>query len=117
MSDRRNDEQWIRLKKANDWGSDYIAMNPYTKTGGASSRQALKIRDGEELEVLMPDGTVMSAKIAIHEHQGTVGDMGHTYDTTSRVPFALASFHGLDVAIDLTKVDVRREWAEAHSPR
>lgn len=109
-------KEWVWLEEGDDWGVKYVAMVAHNENGTASRDRAIKIKVKEKCDVRWPDGTVGSVKLLLRRELTTVHDMGHEYRVESFMPGFKYEVNGLEIWIDLSKVQVRREWAEDRSP-
>jgi hypothetical protein len=104
---------WVRLKPGNDWGNVYFALEPLTEHGMAQFSRGIKVKDGDVARVRWDDGSTGHADIVLVRNTQMVGDMGHNYEVTSRIPHVKASVHGHEVLIPIDEVDVSEAWARS----
>ena len=99
--------EWVRLKRGNDWGVSYLAVEP-KRDGFADSTRKVEFAAGTPLHVRWPDGTESTEPAAERVVHGTVGDMGHTYDTTSHNQGIEVNRNGVMLFVSLADVDIDR---------
>lgn len=103
---------WIKLKRGNDWGVDYFAIEPL-RNGGASSSRGIKLEHGDEVPVRFADGTERLAEIRIRIERGTVSDHGHSYGVSSAIPEVAVHHHGHEMRMRIDEVEVDEAWARS----
>jgi hypothetical protein len=101
---------WVKLKRGNDWGVDYFAIEPLNH-GSADQRRGVRVVDGEPVTVRMADGTEVVGVITLREEHGTVSDMGHRYSVSSEIPEVAFTFHGQPLRVRIDEVEVEEAWA------
>jgi hypothetical protein len=108
------DTTWLRPLTVNDWGAERTYLVPPDKTdadfksnhgtwGFDSLRGHPEIKSGT-YRVRWPDGTEEVAVVQVRRVRGSVGDMGHTYETTSRVPYVIRAYHGAQLKARLDEL-------------
>lgn len=107
--------EWVRLKGGNDWGNVYFALQPLTDRGMAEFARGIRVKDGERTLVRWDNGDMGETSIEVVRQDYTMGDMGHSYEVTSRVPHVVGSFNGHKVLVRIDQVDVPLDWVIAHS--
>lgn len=117
MSTKTNEERFTKIVVVDDWASVGYYLKAAKSASGTWSHSSLdqthRLKDGDKLEVLCPDGTVVKARAAVTEHPTSYHDHGHTYETRTEhlalVPLKPLKLFGLDVNLtDLKKIRVRR---------
>lgn len=80
----------------NDWASEsyYIGTivhdQPFGTVSARNQDESRRIKNGDRLEMVWPNGHVEAVTAVITERRTSYGDMGHTYDTTTEdLVFAL----------------------------
>lgn len=106
-----------KIVRVDDWGyvRYYLGARPDSPFGTWSHRnidQSLLLKDGDELEILFPDKTRLTATAKVTVYTNRVSDHGHEYDVPSErlelvFPKRL-TIHGLLVGIDPTKIWAKR---------
>lgn len=109
--------EYLRLKKGNDWGNEYLAIEPKDEWGMAKAERGIKFRDGESVRVRWPDGHEEAVNVRLHWETVTVGDHGHDYQVTYSYPVVQAWLHGREVFVPLADLEVEAEWARARCPK
>lgn len=113
----KSDDKFTRIVEVDDWASAGYYLKAKLSASGTWSHRSLdqthRLKNGDKLEVLLPDGTVVKATARVTVGQTSYSDMGHIYETTTEhlvlVPSKKLQLHGLDVNFtDLKKVRVRR---------
>lgn len=111
-------KEWIRLEEGDDWGTKYVAIKALSGSfQTANAKRGLNIKAKEKCSIRWPDGTIEEVVLLLRCEVNEVSDMGYDYKVECFVPGFKYSVNGLQVWVELTKVEVRREWAEAHSPQ
>lgn len=114
MADRK---QWVRLKRGDDWGALYYALEPLNNRGFAEFARGIKVRAGEGVTVRWPDGTAEKTAIALEPYSTEVHDMGHSYHVSGHRIGVNLSARGVARFVDIAEVDVEKAWVEAHTPK
>ena len=105
---------WVRLKRANDWGQDYYAIEPLDH-GSADSKRGVMPPKGTLVRVKMPDDTERLAVCAYVQRHARIPDMGRSYDATFNVLRFLLDVSGVDVQLKPDQVDVPADWVAAYT--
>ena len=103
---------WIKLRRGNDWGFDYFAIEPLSN-GGASKSRGIKVEEGDDVRVRMADGEIVSGVITLSTEWGSVTDSGHTYPVKSEIPHVAFTWHGQLLRIRIDEVEVDEAWARS----
>ena len=77
---------WVKLKIGNDWGVDYLAVNPL-RNGAADQELRYKLKEGESIRVRLKGSIIREGVVKIRTKYGSVSDHGHAYAVTSMIPF------------------------------
>jgi hypothetical protein len=107
---------WIRLRRGNDWGVDYFAINPLTPSG-ASRSQGINLREGEAVPVRLADGTETTGTVTLEQRVSSVSDHGHSSSARSELPHVNFSFHGQMLRARIDELEVDEAWARQHGAR
>ena len=114
-----NRGDWFRLKRGNDWGSNYFARAPLSAQGYAACSRAYRLAAGDTVRVRLLDGSEREGLVALTKVRETVGDMGHDYDVHSEVPrvaFAdgtYAELQGIELQYDPERDPTAAELSES----
>lgn len=104
--------RWIKLKRGNDWGVDYFAIEPLSN-GGASASRGIKLEEGEPVRVRLADGSERDGVIALRTEIHTVSDHGHSYPVTSKIPVVRFDLFGQTFGLPIDEVEVDEAWARS----
>ena len=93
-----------KLQHVNDWGVDgwflWLTSHPGDMSG---QDQSVRLRDGTKVEVKWPEGTVSKEVIVAKKEIVTVGDMGHTYKTTTERLYVSQRVNGVEWFVDISR--------------
>ncbi len=107
---------YVRLRRGNSWGADYFAIEPL-ENGLAKAERGIICTDGEIAPVRWSDGAEGTAAIRVVSESFTVGDMGHNYKGTIKIPHVVAMIHGTEALLRIDAVELDRAWAIAHGAK
>lgn len=98
------DTEWHKPVMMDDWGHKTVhAGNPNPRGGGWSSRNSPIPAIGKgKIRVRWPDGTEEEVAVHTKTEHGTVSDMGHSYATSSELPYITVQHHGAAISVLLT---------------
>jgi hypothetical protein len=96
---------WVQLRRGNDWGRNYLAVEPHNAHGMASADRGLAFSG--EVRVLFPDETTMQLPVVNVPMFEVVNDMGHESRVTSEIAHAKVVLHGIDVLVPLDQEGLR----------
>jgi hypothetical protein len=100
--------KFIQLKRGNDWGKEYLAINPLKKSSGSADFSlGCRFKEGEKVAVKFPDGTEDKYPVVFKEFYDTVHDHGHQYEVTSQLPGIEIVSMGIKQWICLDEVEVK----------
>lgn len=95
---------FYKLQHVNDWGVDgwflWLTSHPGDMNG---QDQSARLRHGSKVEVKWPDGTTSKETIVAFHVRVTVGDMGHSYQTTTENLFVTHFVRGVPWSAELSK--------------
>lgn len=91
----------MTLRRANDWGVEYLSPDPLDERGQANLHRSVRIAEGALVDVLWPDGTITFEIVSLRKTVTRVSDMRHDYEVTSHIPGITAVVHGAAVWIPL----------------
>lgn len=100
---------WIQLKQHNDWGVVYFSRpgKGLSVHGMASARKyGLPFQNGDELDILWPDGSQTKELVALKTYHEKVGDHGNSYPVSYELPGILVEFRGIAYWRSLVEVKV-----------
>jgi hypothetical protein len=78
-----NDQRWVRLERANDWGSVYYRLPGWD---GSANKQTQAVQFKPVIWVRWANGEVTDARIVETHHTENVSDHGNAYQVTTAVP-------------------------------
>lgn len=101
---------WMRLRRGNDWGKEYLAPEPLGAGGYADARRAVVFAEGEAIHVRWPNGDETTERVSIRTTTQTVSDHGVTSSPTSEVPGIYVETWGTITWVPLdANLEVRRQ--------
>lgn len=103
---------WVKLKRGNDWGVDYFAIEPLSN-GHADQRRGIQVDEGDPVRVRTSDGAELDGLIALRTEHGSVSDHGHWCATSSEIPEVAFIFHGQTLRIRIDELEVDEAWARS----
>jgi hypothetical protein len=104
--EEESDMKFVRLKRGNDWGADYLAVEPLTEHGMADARRRIPLESGQIVVVKFPDGTSGQYPVVMCGYSTSVSDMGNNYPVHYDLPGIQIESHGLKTWICLDEVDI-----------
>lgn len=116
-----SEETWVRLKRGDDWGSVYYALEPLGPMGTANSRRGIKLRAGDRVRVRWPNGCVTEERIDFRPETRSVSDHGNSYNvSTNKIGVVVEATNDrsgrvVSEFIELTEVDIPAAWVEERS--
>lgn len=110
-------QEWVRLKGANNWGSTYFALNPLSEMGIARPDRALRLVEGEKVQVRLADGSVHEGHIHMRNEEREINDMGNSYKMTDDSPCVQIPLHGHMLEVEFDEIDVPKAWVTERTPK
>lgn len=103
---------WVKLRKGNDWGHVYYALEPHVR-GMANRDRGMNVAQAAVLPawVRWPDGTITENELRAVSQTDQVPDHGHTYEATSQRLYVVSGHRGIETLIGIEEVEVDRAWA------
>lgn len=77
---------FVKLKRGNDWGLEYFAVEPLGPMGTADRKRAMRFDSNQLLCVRWPDGHESRENVTMKRCRDTVRDMGHSYPVEYDLP-------------------------------
>ncbi len=109
--------EWVRLKKGNDWHSEYWCLEPLNQYGSAEAKRGLALRNGEVVNIRWPDGTIEERPLIVGRKHVEYSDMGHTCWCDSQTAEFEVSHNGVTRRVGLEDVDVLGTWVAGKKTR
>jgi hypothetical protein len=114
-------DPFVRLRRGDDWGSIYFALEPKNDRGFCDHRRGIVTFGSDDVEVRWPTGDITNESIVMVEQRQQVDDHGHSTVVASAIPCVRSVLHGKmgDVIVDtpLDQLDVRESWVTARLRR
>lgn len=108
----REQSEFTRIVEVNDWYNVGFYVGVKTPKGTHNHGdfdQNKRLKNGEALEVLWPDGTMLKTKAEVSKVNVTYDDHGHEYGTTSDELVLPVLIYGATVRLtDFSKIKARR---------
>jgi len=104
-----DDRKFVRLKRGDDWGHLYWAVEPRNEHGMAEFRRGISPPDGSAVTVRWPDGSVSETRIVLEPYTATVSDHGHEYPVSGHKIRLHQIVAGSQVLIPIEDVEVSAE--------
>ena len=111
------EDNYVTLKKGDDWGSIYYAINPKNENGMCSSDRGVKLFEGQQVDVLWPNGLVTYETIKIIRKPESIYDHGNTYTVWSNRYYITPEVNGAKCELELDQVKVNRQWATSNGAK
>ncbi len=68
----------------------------------------IDLKEGEDLELTFPDGTVERVQVLLHSEKQTYTDHGHTYSMTVSKAYFTLDYHGWEMDCPLEGLEAKR---------
>jgi hypothetical protein len=109
----KTEEKYVKIITVDDWGARGYYLKAAKSAAGTWSHreldQSMRLKNGDRLEVLWPDGAITRTKARVIEVTETVHDHGHEYPTKSESLFLSLRVNGAKLDFDdFSKIRVRR---------
>lgn len=98
---------FVQLRRGNDWGSVYFAVQPLDDRGMASARRGITSVEGQVIEIKWPDGSISQERITHCVIFSRVSDHGTVSDVQSTIPGVEINHRGVKTWIPLDTEGVR----------
>lgn len=109
----KTEEKFVKIITLDDWGAKGYYLKAKKSAAGTwgheGQDQTFRLKNGDELEVRWPDGSITKTRARIVEVTETVHDHGHEYPTRSENLYLSVRVGGTKVDLDdFSKIRVRR---------